>query len=143
VFLGYSNIHKGFKYLDVAEGRIYISRDVVFNEMVFPFSKLNPNARACLRVDILLLPTTSQPSTVPSSRVKFSDDSRVNVQLNPVSTNPLALMQLLQEIMLIFMQKQVRTGVLYHMKYRTRFLILIWFRLKIPAPVSSPIQMRI
>jgi hypothetical protein len=143
VFLGYSNIHKGFKYLDVAEGRIYISCDVVFNEMVFPFSKLNPNARARLRVDILLLPTTSQPSTVPSSRVKFSDDSRVNVQLNPVSTNPLALMQLLQEIMLIFMQKQVRTGVLYHMKYRTRFLILIWFRLKIPAPVSSPIQMRI
>lgn len=30
VFLGYSNLHKGFKCLDVKEGRVYISRDVVF-----------------------------------------------------------------------------------------------------------------
>jgi hypothetical protein len=78
VFLGYSNIHKGFKCLDVAEGQIYISHDVVFDEIGFPFSKLNPNAEACLRADIVLLPTTSQPSTVPSSRVEFSDDSCVN-----------------------------------------------------------------
>jgi hypothetical protein len=56
VFLGYSNLHKGFKCLDVAEGRIYISRNVVFDEIVYPFSKLNPNAGARLRYEILLLP---------------------------------------------------------------------------------------
>jgi hypothetical protein len=60
----------------------------VFDETVFPFSKLNPNAGARLYADILLLPTTSQPSTVPGSGVEFSDDSCVNVQLNPVSINP-------------------------------------------------------
>jgi hypothetical protein len=42
IFLGYSNLHKGFKCLDVAEGRVYISGDVVFDEMVYPFHKLNP-----------------------------------------------------------------------------------------------------
>jgi histone deacetylase 1/2 len=35
-FLGYSNMHKGFKCLDISSGRIYISRDVVFDERVFP-----------------------------------------------------------------------------------------------------------
>jgi histone deacetylase 1/2 len=35
VFLGYSNLHKGFKCLDVTAGRVYISRDVVFDENIF------------------------------------------------------------------------------------------------------------
>jgi hypothetical protein len=48
VFLGYSNLHKEFKCLDVAGGRVYISRDVVFNEMVYPFCKLNQNIGARL-----------------------------------------------------------------------------------------------
>ena len=44
VFLGYSPLHKGVKCLDVTSGRVYISRDVVFDEGVFPFARLNPNA---------------------------------------------------------------------------------------------------
>jgi hypothetical protein len=43
VFLGCSSMHKGFKCLDVAAGRVYISRNVVFDESVYLFSKLNPN----------------------------------------------------------------------------------------------------
>jgi histone deacetylase 1/2 len=56
VFLGYRNMHKGFKCLDVREGRVYISRDVVFDENVYLFSSLHPNAGARLRSEILLLP---------------------------------------------------------------------------------------
>ena len=51
-------MHKGFKCLDIAEGRIYISRDIVFDEDVYPFAKLHPNAGARLRSEILLLPTS-------------------------------------------------------------------------------------
>jgi hypothetical protein len=40
VFLGYSALHKGYKCLHVPTNRVYISRDVVFDENVFPFSQL-------------------------------------------------------------------------------------------------------
>jgi histone deacetylase 1/2 len=40
VFLGYSNLHKGYKCLDITTGLVYISRDVVFDEEIFPFKDL-------------------------------------------------------------------------------------------------------
>jgi hypothetical protein len=49
---------KGVKCLDVSTGRIYVSRDVVFDEAVFPFKDLHPNAGALLRKEIILLDKT-------------------------------------------------------------------------------------
>jgi hypothetical protein len=49
-------MHKGFKCLDVSEGRIYISRDVVFDENLFPFAELHSNAGIRFRLEVLLLP---------------------------------------------------------------------------------------
>lgn len=43
VFLGYSALHKGYKCLDINTGRIYMSRDVVFDETIFPFVNHSPN----------------------------------------------------------------------------------------------------
>ena len=53
-FLGYSRSHKGYKCLD-ASGRLFISKDVLFNESVFPFNYLK-------------LPSQSNhvPSSIPS-----------------------------------------------------------------------------
>jgi hypothetical protein len=56
--------HKGYKCLDVSSTRIYISRDVIFDEEVFPFSNLHPNAGARLRSEIALLHQTLIPSNV-------------------------------------------------------------------------------
>jgi len=60
-FLGYSSLHKGYKCLDASTGRVYISWDVVFDESVFPFQSLHPNAGARLRQEILLLPNHLLP----------------------------------------------------------------------------------
>jgi hypothetical protein len=38
LFLGYSPLHKGYKCLHLPTGRVYISRDVIFNESSFPFA---------------------------------------------------------------------------------------------------------
>jgi hypothetical protein len=86
VFHGYNNLHKGFKCLDVAEGWVYISRDVVFDETVYPFSKLNPNTGYHLRSEVLLLPIDSDPC--PSGG-KLMDNSVANMHTNPVATNPM------------------------------------------------------
>jgi hypothetical protein len=50
-------MHKGFKCLDINSGRIYISRDVIFDETIFPFATLHANAGQRLRPEILLLPS--------------------------------------------------------------------------------------
>jgi hypothetical protein len=56
-FLGYSHQHKRFKCLDVATGCVYVFRDVIFDENVFPFASLHSNARARLQAEINLLPS--------------------------------------------------------------------------------------
>jgi hypothetical protein len=80
-------MHKWFKCLDVAVGRVYISRDVVFDESVYPFSKLNPNAGVRLRSEILLLPNHIQPNNLPTPGVELIDCSNINAHVIPVTAN--------------------------------------------------------
>jgi transposase InsO family protein len=86
VFLGYSNIHKGFKCLDINSGRIYISRDVIFDETIFPFSKLHANAGMRLRSEILLLPKhLLNPNQFDHGGENMDDPIVANTQLNPAN----------------------------------------------------------
>jgi hypothetical protein len=55
-FFVYSNLYKGYKCLDISTDRLYIYRDIVFDETVFPFATLHSNAGARLRPEIDLLP---------------------------------------------------------------------------------------
>jgi hypothetical protein len=74
VFLGYSSLHKGYKCLDQSSSRVYVSRDVVFDEHVFPFYR----------------DSTNPASSLHSLHL---DNSNVNLNFDrmctPVSSNPL------------------------------------------------------
>jgi hypothetical protein len=49
-------MRKGFKCLDATTGHIYVSRDVIFDETVFPFAPIHSNASARYHSTILLEP---------------------------------------------------------------------------------------
>jgi hypothetical protein len=72
VFLGYNNQHNGYKCVEPSTGRVYISRDVIFDETVFPFSTLHANASAQLKSELLLLHPTLC-SQHGDDRVEVSD----------------------------------------------------------------------
>jgi hypothetical protein len=67
VFLGYSNLHKDFKCLDVSGGHVYILQDLIFDETVFSFTKLSSGTCPHPREEILLL-LPSTPSSTPSDQ---------------------------------------------------------------------------
>jgi hypothetical protein len=52
-------MHKGLKCLDISTGRIYISRDVIFDESVFLFASLHSTAGARYSSDVLLTPPSA------------------------------------------------------------------------------------
>jgi hypothetical protein len=57
----------------VSTGRVYISRDVVFDENIFPLVSLHPNAGRRLREEIMLLPETTSPSASNDRGVHTND----------------------------------------------------------------------
>lgn len=94
-FLGYSSSHKGYKCLDISSGRVYISRDAIFDEGSFPFSRHSEifstdntcplTTHTFLRVptpSILPIPTP-QPSN--GSSISSSFDS-LTLEVQPASS---------------------------------------------------------
>jgi histone deacetylase 1/2 len=81
VFLGFSDMHKGFKCLEVATGRVYISRNVIFDENIFLFASLHPNAGARLRSEV----TNLSPDLFPSFFGSGGVQSGVHVTNDPAN----------------------------------------------------------
>jgi len=84
-------MHKGFKCLDVKTGRIYISRDVVFDESIYPFASLHSNAGARLQSEIIQLPfSLLNPSSwgrTVADHVPNDSSERTNELHEPCSEN--------------------------------------------------------
>jgi hypothetical protein len=87
--------------LEISTGRVYISRDVVFDENVFPFALLHPNVGAQLRQELLLLPDLLNPSIgctnnddyMPNTRspmppVSSMQETEENLEENGADSSP-------------------------------------------------------
>ena len=60
-------MHKGYKCLDRSMGRIYISRDVVFDESVFPYATPGTKVDVSTLEDALSFPS-DEPVTSTTMR---------------------------------------------------------------------------
>lgn len=69
--IGYNSLHKGYKRLNKSTGQVYISHDVVFDEITFPFASSDNAHNTIFHHDSILPPVTVMSSTthppVPSS----------------------------------------------------------------------------
>lgn len=98
VFLGYSGQHKGYKCLHRATGRVYISREVDFDESVFPFASAKsyeqvlPSSQTPY-VTILpslvdrVKPTSHSPSVLESSEPVIHDDQLRDLELGVTNSS--------------------------------------------------------
>jgi hypothetical protein len=83
VFIGYSEFHKGYKCLHILTHRVCISRDDIFDENVFPFSKNSASISANTPIDTFAL---LLPSLAPSMSGQYNNDTiLVSVDTNPSS----------------------------------------------------------
>ncbi|GAA0164558.1 hypothetical protein LIER_20161 [Lithospermum erythrorhizon] len=88
IFIGYSPQHKGYQCLHLPTGKVYISRHVVFDESIFPFTQdaLSTNSSS-------LSSNSNSYSITPSSLVvlphhDFPPDSLLPPPQLPNSSNP-------------------------------------------------------
>lgn len=90
IFLGYSSAHKGYKCFHRETGRMYISRDVVFDENKFPFAEHTQNLDSPTYVSVylpLLTPLSSFPSDEPAIDNDHTRDPIISVPNNDASAS--------------------------------------------------------
>jgi hypothetical protein len=94
VFLVYSNLYKGYKCLNISTDLLYIYRDIVFEETVFPFATLHSNVGARLRPKIDLLPLSLHPFNLHHREVHELQEP---VGVNPTNAANIAAESFLQD----------------------------------------------
>jgi hypothetical protein len=93
VFIGYSSIHKGYKCLDMDIGRVYISRDIVFDENVFPFAKPSSNVDHPIQGSSSFNHDTNHlhnlfPANVSPAICPDAENTANAMRRSPASSNP-------------------------------------------------------
>ena len=93
LFLGYSPLHKRYKCLHLPSNRVYISRDVVFNENSFPYTSASPTSSLSPNIFVqvfnnpspLLIPHDYQPTATSSLDIPSSTE---NIIIRTLDTTP-------------------------------------------------------
>lgn len=95
-FLGYENGTKGYVVLDTSNKEIFISRNVLFHEMQFPFLKDSPhNITISPQIDTLPAPFIAQDTFPNLTTPTQLDRSTISNEPNPLPPSPNILSPLL------------------------------------------------
>jgi hypothetical protein len=84
LFPGYSLLHKGYKCLHIPSSRVYFSRDVIFQEEIFPFSQAEKSPSLSSSSVLILGPTPFQLSLLQLVKSPLV----ASVQLTATSSTP-------------------------------------------------------
>lgn len=97
VFLGYPPGVKGFQLFDIERGSVFVSRDVVFHEHIFPFHNVSLHDTAVDPFPDIVLPhsfdlsgVAPQPPSNLSSRGSGFSDSASHADVLPDTDQPIA-----------------------------------------------------
>lgn len=77
MFLGYPHGIKGYKLYDLNTRQVFVSRDVVFHEVVFPYKSIN---------ELLLVPELPLPSF---NNQECFDDNDLDTSTESDNSSPL------------------------------------------------------
>ena len=90
MFLGYPYGIKGYKVLDLQSNYVYVSRDTVFYETIFPYAKCPPSPTSIL--DNFVFPHASVSDFSPSDPIhNIPDPSLDHVSAEPLSIDSISV----------------------------------------------------
>lgn len=85
IFLGYNISHQGYECLDLATGKIYVSRHVIFDEFLFPYQKESSTSSLCHlsthtnHAGPIILPTDPLPNTQVIQKNQENSDIQLSL----------------------------------------------------------------
>ncbi|KAK4389632.1 Retrovirus-related Pol polyprotein from transposon RE2 [Sesamum angolense] len=77
VFMGYSQIHKGYRLYNIADKTIFTSRDVQLHESQFPFEQISPTPTSYLPAPVTDITSYPSPNPAPVDSITSSSVSPV------------------------------------------------------------------
>ena len=117
VFLGYSSGYKGYKVLNIETHQVFVSRNVIFKEHIFPFHTLNDSIPSDELFSKTILPMSTpvaldsvlqvHPVTLPSSSSASSSSSALPHVTTSRETGPSVIGQ--SQLLRIRPQRTART----------------------------------
>ncbi|KAK1440601.1 hypothetical protein QVD17_06430 [Tagetes erecta] len=88
IFLGYPPNHRGYRCYDQSTGRVLISRHVVFDETVFPYTDPPPPHAYTFLDDQPFFPPSPIPSFVPNHQPTQRPTQPTETPPSPTTTSP-------------------------------------------------------